>query len=167
MPGTKGKAIRENVELAFDVYCETGGDKSRTVEILKKKHGLSISRKTLYNWIKAKRFDERRIEVDAQRQANRKAVVTAWVSAVHGLLKVMAMYDKYIDSPEFFNAKGRPDNNAVYAYSGVLGQLRLYLRKLEYIKGDESEDESIRQIAKGITDNMADDIRNKILGVPA
>ncbi len=165
MAGTKGKATQKNIDTAFEVYRSTGGIKSATIKMLKKEHGLSITRDTLYTWIKENNFDERRKEIDAQRLADQVATVSAWARAVKGLLKVTKKYEAYMDSDAFFNAKGKPNDMAVFAYAAVTSQLRLFLRKLDYIKDDERAADDVKKIAKGITDSVADDIREKILGV--
>ena len=166
MAGTKGKATRENIELAFEVYRTMGGNKSATLRELKKEHDFVITRDTLYSLIKDYRFDQRRVEADAKSQADKEASLSAWARSVSGLLKIIGEYDRYMFSPGFYNDKGRPDNMAVFAYTSLLGQLRLYLRKLGYIKDDDNvTDEDVKRIARGITDGVADDIREKILGV--
>ena len=146
-----GKATRDNRDQAFIVYCEEGGNAERTRRRLRTEMGLSLTRKSLSDWIVKYKFKPRRIEVDAKRQADKDAVDTAWTKAVGGFLRIMNQYEKYMDSPEFINEKGKPDDNAVYAYANITGRLRLYLRKLDYIKEDEKmPDQDVKKKAAEI-----------------
>jgi hypothetical protein len=129
----KGKGIRRNVDLAFDVYCETGGDVAATIRELASRHGLTVSRPTFYDWAKAHSFDARRVGVDARRQADREALLTARARMVRGLLDRMEQYEAYMASQG-----GKPDHMAQFAYNGIVGQLRLLVRKFEYEDVEET-----------------------------
>ena len=145
-----GKATRENREKAFIIYCEEGGNAERTRARLKSEMELSLTRKSFDDWIKKYKFKDRRIEVDAKRQAESGAISTAWAKAVSGFLKVMKKYEKYMESEDFIR-KGKPDHMAVFAYASVTGQLRMYLRKLDYIKEDENvPDQDVKKKASEI-----------------
>lgn len=140
-----GKAIRENMEFSFKVYCEEGGNAESTRRRLEKEIGLKLTRKNFKKWIDDNNFDSRRIEIDALRQAGGKVIDTAWVRSVKGLLKLMDKYETYMHGDSFFSAKGKPDNMAVFAYAGIVGQLRLLLRKFDYIKETEKlPDENVK-----------------------
>ena len=146
-----GKATRENRDQAFIVYCEEGGNAERTRRRLRSEMGLSLTRKSLNDWIVKYKFKPRRIEVDAKRQADKDAVDTAWTNAVGGYLRLMRQYENYFESPEFLNEKGKPDDQAVYAYASITGHLRMYLRKLDYIKEDEKmPDQDVKKKAAEI-----------------
>lgn len=152
MGDKKGKAVRSNIENAFDVYCQEGGNAESARRRLEKEEGLKLTRKSFKKWMVDYNFESRRVEMDAKRQADKEATSTAWARSVKGLLNVMTGYENYMASDDFLNSKtGKPDDQSVYAYASVVGQLRLLLRKFDYLKEDESlPDENVKVKASEI-----------------
>lgn len=109
----KGKAVRENTELAFDVYCEQGGNVPRTLIELERR-GLHLARSTFYDWMKEYRFEERRIEVEEKRQRLGDGNLSHEEQLMLKLEAQVEQYEKY------FQTLQKPDNNATFAYTGLL-----------------------------------------------
>ena len=73
---TKGKsADLEARQLAFDCYCECGGNVEATLRKLKENE-YSLSKPSLYDWIDKFNFKERQAAADLKRQAARDASLT-------------------------------------------------------------------------------------------
>lgn len=114
---SRGKAIRENVELAFDIYCDQGGNKERTLVELEKR-GLSLTKKTLYRWIKRYRFEERRLEVDAERQRLQDSQMSFEEKMLKALTDQKEKYETYFTSSA---EPGKPpDTQAMHAYTNLV-----------------------------------------------
>jgi hypothetical protein len=113
----KGKSYKaENRELAFRVYCECGGNVEMCLRELRKQ-GLSLSKPTIYDWMKKYSFEERRAAVDAEKQ---KAADAAQMSfeeqMLADLIRQKEKYESYFGSL----GVGNIDNQAQFAYAGII-----------------------------------------------
>lgn len=123
------KAITVNVELAFDVFCAEGGNMQATLRALKKDHGLNLTRDTLRDWKDKYRFEERKTQTDAQRQADAEALRTAKAQILKGLLESKKRYEKYFGDREAESKK--PDHMAQFAYNGIISQVRMLIGRID------------------------------------
>ena len=110
----KGKSfIAENRELAFKRYCENGGNIEGTLRVLEK-DGLKLSKPTFYEWLKKYNFEERRLKVDIERQKARDSQISFEEKMLNDLVRQKDKYEKY------FDANDGLDNQATYAYTGII-----------------------------------------------
>jgi hypothetical protein len=124
----KGKSfITENRELAFKKYCECGGNVEMTIRALEKED-LKLSKKTFYEWMKKFNFEERRTKVDVERQIVTDSQISFEERMLSDLLKQKEKYEKY------FEGITGIDNQAQFAYAGIIGKLFDIKMKLNAFK---------------------------------
>ena len=154
----KGKSVfRESRELAFDAYCESGGNKAATLKKLEKE-GLKLSRPTLDDWIEKFHFVDRLKENDLARQ---KAVENQ-MSFEEKLMS------RLIDQLEAYNEwfKTKPDidnkyNQAVYAQANLIKVMIELSRRLKPTdKLPEGQPK-----AGGLSDETLARIKEEIYGI--
>lgn len=110
----KGKSyITENRELAFKRYCENGGNIEGTLRSLAK-DGLKLSKPTFYDWQKKYNFEERRTKVDMERQKARENQISFEDKILNDLVKQKEKYEEYFETNKLL------DNQATYAYTGII-----------------------------------------------
>lgn len=114
----KGKsADLELREKAFRIYRECGGNKEMTLRALDSE-GYSISKPTLYDWIKKYNFDERLTSADLKTQKANDAVLAMEQKILADLLKQKEKYER------FFDGLGAAiDNQALYAYNNLISTI--------------------------------------------
>lgn len=113
--GGKGKsADLELRELAFQIYRECGGNKELTIRKLEEE-GYTISKPTLYDWIKKFNFDERMTNADLKVQAAKDAGLSNEELILIDLNKQKGKYERY-----FERLGVRIDNQAQYAYNNLV-----------------------------------------------
>lgn len=111
----KGKSADiEAREAAFQCYRESGGNKELTLRKLTEK-GYSISKPTLYDWVKKFNFDSRLANADVKAQETKDAATTTEAQLLADLLKQKEKYEKH-----FENLGSGIDNQAQYAYQGLI-----------------------------------------------
>lgn len=110
----KGKSyITENRELAFKRYCENGGNIEGAIRALQK-DGLKLSKPTFYDWLKKYNFEERRTKVDMERQKARENQISFEDKMLNDLVRQKEKYEKYFEATDLL------DNQATYAYTGII-----------------------------------------------
>lgn len=121
----KGKSyIAENREIAFRVYCEEGGNVEATLRRLEKEHGLKLSKKTFYEWMKKFNFEERLKKVDAARQETRDSQLSFEEKMLNDLIVQKNKYEKY------FETISGIDNQSQYAYTNIIKTIMEARKKL-------------------------------------
>ncbi len=112
----KGKSfLAENRQMAFDVYCELGGNVEGARRELKRR-GLSLSRATFDEWKDKGDFKGRMLKLDAERQKAADDRRTLEQRMVQKLVVQIDKYEAYLEGL----APGTMDNQAVYAYTNLL-----------------------------------------------
>lgn len=115
----KGKSYKaENRDLAFRIYCECGGNVEMCLRELRKQ-GLSLSKPTIYEWIKKYNFEDRRTAVDAEKQKVSDIQMSFEDQMLSDLIKQKEKYEIYFDSL----GKNTIDNQAQFAYAGIIGKI--------------------------------------------
>ncbi|MEN6375338.1 MAG: hypothetical protein ABFD75_11250 [Smithella sp.] len=108
--------ITETRELAFRVWREQGQNIEQTIKVMKRDHGIPITKPTIYSWIEKFNWKERatRAEVEEQRVAD--AVVSDEGKILSDLGKQKEKYER------FFETLGDAgiDNQAIYAYTNLV-----------------------------------------------
>lgn len=132
MSGKKGKAVRKNLELAYDVYCAQGGNKSATLKVLKKDHGLKLSRPTFDAWIKDYRFEARLLKAEAERQRMADTQLSFEEQMLKALVERKAEYDTYFQSSKAVV----PETQMMYAYTNLVKTIIDIQTKLNAYKAD-------------------------------
>lgn len=112
---SRGKATRENVELAFDIYCAKGGNVAQTMVELERR-GLRLSRPTLDSWVGKYDFERRRIQVEEERQRLADTQKTFEAQVLDSLIKRKEQYETYFETSD----KPAPDSYAMTAYVALL-----------------------------------------------
>ncbi|MDA8155578.1 MAG: hypothetical protein M0Z52_03860 [Actinomycetota bacterium] len=110
----KGKAIRQNIEMAYGVYCLLGGNVAKTQKELEKR-GLKLSRPSLDKWIKDYRFEERMKQADAERQEAEDCQLSLEQKMMKKLLRQIERYEEYLDSLPI----NQMDHQATYALTNL------------------------------------------------
>jgi hypothetical protein len=113
---TKGQAIPENIQRAFDKYCACGGNKSQTLRELEAE-GHKIARQTLYRWIDAYRFDERMTDIDLRRQDIQAIARDARAEL---LLDVLTQKEAYERAFAALAPNAAPGAGVMFAYTGLI-----------------------------------------------
>ena len=111
----KGKsASLEARESAFQAYRECGGNVEATLRRLRE-IGYSLSKPTLYDWIRKFNFKERLARADLKAQEARDAALTTEEQLLSSLIQQKEKYEAY------FDGLGRAvDNQAQYAYTNLV-----------------------------------------------
>ncbi len=112
---TKSKDTPENIELAFEVFRASGGNKGRTIAELARR-GLRISRPTLDRWAKQHSFGDRLMTGDSSFSFEERM-----------MLKLVAQIENY---EKYFGTQKDLDHQAVHAYSNLLKTVIELFRKL-------------------------------------
>ncbi len=141
---TKGKAVRENIEMAYGVYCMMGGNVARTIKELEKR-GLKLSRPTMDRWIKDHRFAERMQNADAERQKADDSRLSFEQTMMSKLVRQIQRYEEYLEGTAAI------DNQAVYAYTNLLKTVVELSRKVK-VKEDKNP-EALKQAAEEILES--------------
>ncbi len=111
--GAKGKAVRENTRLAYDIYSEMGGNVAKTLRELGKR-GLKLSRPTLDEWIVKFNYKERLAKADKESREAQDCKLSLEQRVMKKLFKQIDKYEAYLD------ALDGVDNQAVFAYMHLL-----------------------------------------------
>ncbi len=130
---TKGKAVRDNLDLAYDIYCDKGGNVSQTIIELERR-GLRLSRPTMDKWITDYRFKERFQDANAERQRAADNQLTFEQRMMSKLVSQIEKYEKYLDETTGV------DNQATYAYTNLLKVVVELSRKIK-VKENRDPDE--------------------------
>ncbi len=143
----KGKAVRENIEMAYGIYCMMGANVARTIKELGKR-GLKLSRPTMDRWIKDYRFAERMEKADAERQKAEDCQLTFEQTMMQKLATQIERYEQYLEGL----TAGRMDNQAVYAYTNLLKTVVELGRKIRPAK-TEKDAEALKEQANEILES--------------
>jgi hypothetical protein len=107
---TKGIGTPEIREVAFRVYDLFGGRKiEKVLGRLKREHGIEISKKTLYEWKKEGRWEERMARSDEQ------GLLTFNEQMLKRVLRLIRKYDVH-----FAGGGSVKDSQAAYAYINLI-----------------------------------------------
>ncbi len=121
---TKGKAVRENIEMAYGIYRMMGGNVSKTLIELEKR-GLKLSRPSMDHWVKEYRFKERMTNADAEQQKAADCQLSFEQKMMQKLVAQVEKYETYLETTPGI------DNQATYAYTNLLKVVVELSRKLK------------------------------------
>jgi len=109
--------MAENRELAYRTWCECGQNCELTIRTLKDRHGLPISKPTLYEWIEKFNWKDRaaRAEAEVQRVQD-VAAIGSESRFIADLEKQKTKYDRFFESL----GDSGIDNQAMYAYNSLV-----------------------------------------------
>ena len=130
---TKGKAVRDNLDLAYDIYCDKGGNVSQTIIELERR-GLRLSRPTMDKWIADYRFKERFQDANAERQRAADNQLTFEQRMMSKLVSQIEKYEKYLEETTGV------DNQATYAYTNLLKVVVELSRKIKVKENRDPEE---------------------------
>ena len=105
----------ETREDAYRAWRECGQNIEQTLAALKKK-GYSISKPTLYDWIEKYGWKERAARAEAEEKKATDLSTNAESRALASLEKVQLRYETYFETL----GEGKVDNQAMYAYTGIV-----------------------------------------------
>lgn len=107
--------LTETVETAYRTWRECGQNVEMTLRQMEKK-GWKLSRPTIYEWADKYAWKDRAARAEAEEHKAADAVKNAEDNAVRSLEKVRERYERYFDAM----SEGTVDNQAMYAYTGVV-----------------------------------------------
>ncbi len=146
----------ETRELAYQTWRECGQNLSETHRKMNGELGYVISRQTLHEW--KTKYDWEGRAARAEAEEKHLAEATSDQSLLLTLLKQKKKYEEYFDSLEL----GKVDNQAVYGYNSILKMiLDIRSKSAKVIADDVAKDVK----RGGLSDEAAEEIRKKILGV--
>jgi len=109
--------MAENRELAYSTWCECGQNIELTIRTLKDKHGLPVSKPTIYDWIEKFNWKERSARAESEKQRIRDAAcISTEDRFIADLERHKRMYERFFDSL----GEGSIDNQAMYAYNNLV-----------------------------------------------
>jgi hypothetical protein len=138
----KGKAVRENIDLAFDVYCAMGGIVEKALVELERR-GLRLAKSTFYDWMEKYDFERRRVQLEMERQEIRDSQLSFEESMLRDLLKQKKKYEQYFEGIQGV------DNQASFAYANIIKTVIELSRKIKP-RGEEKDPEELRRMADEI-----------------
>jgi len=148
----------ETRELAYQTWRECGQNLSETHRKMNGELGYVISRQTLHEW--KTKYDWEGRAARAEAEEKHLADATSDEALLLVLLKQKKKYEEYFDSLE----PGKVDNQAVYGYNSILKMiLDIRSKSAKTIADDVAKDVK----RSGLSDEAAEEIRKKILGVAA
>jgi len=105
----------ETREDAYRTWRGCGQNIEQTLSALKRK-GYSISKPTLYDWIEKYGWKERAARAEAEERKATDLSTNAESRALASLEKVQLRYETYFETL----GEGKVDNQAMYAYTGIV-----------------------------------------------
>ena len=105
-------------ELAYTLWRDNGQNLAKVERLLKSEHRTPISRQTLAAWRDQYGWEERAADAEAREKVLKEA--TALEQLLSDLIKRKEQYDNYFKS---LPQTGKPDNQATYAYAGLLKRI--------------------------------------------
>jgi hypothetical protein len=109
--------LAENRELAYQVWRRCGQNVEMTLrELRKHPDGFPASKPTIYDWMEAGNWKERAARAEAEEHKATDATRNAEGRALASLEGVQIKYEEYFESL----GKGKVDNQAMFAYTGVV-----------------------------------------------
>ncbi|MHB8110878.1 MAG: hypothetical protein ACYDHW_12715, partial [Syntrophorhabdaceae bacterium] len=105
----------ETREDAYRTWRECGQNVEQTIAALKKK-GYFTSKPTLYDWIEKYGWKERAARAEVLERKTADVTMNAEARALASLEKVQARYETYFETL----GEGKVDNQAMYAYTGIV-----------------------------------------------
>jgi len=153
-----GRVPVETRKLAYQTWRECGQNLSETHRKMNGELGYVISRQTLHEW--KTKYDWEGRAARAEAEEKHLADATSDEALLLVLLKQKKKYEEYFDSLEL----GKVDNQAVYGYNSILKMiLDIRSKSAKTIADDVAKDVK----RSGLSDEAAEEIRKKILGVAA
>lgn len=104
-------------ELAYQLWRDNGRNLAKVERLLRVEHKTPVSRQTLTAWRDQHGWVERAAQVEAQAQLLKDAISIETLLA--DLINRKTQYDNYFKTL----AAGKVDNQATYAYAGLLKRL--------------------------------------------
>jgi len=108
--------IAENRELAYRTWRECGQNIELTLRTLKDRHGLPITKPTIYGWIEKYDWKGRAARAENEEIRATEAVVSDEARMVLDLEKQKTKYERYFDTL----AETATDTQAMYAYTNLV-----------------------------------------------
>jgi hypothetical protein len=109
--------LAENKELAYRLWRASNQNVEQTLrELRKHPEGFPLSKPTLYTWMDEGAWKERATRADAEEQKANDATASAEGRALLSLESVQQHYEEYFKTL----GKARVDNQAMFAYTGVI-----------------------------------------------
>lgn len=105
-------------ELAYTLWRDNGRNLAKVERLLRTEHKTPVSRPTLHAWKDEHGWEERAAQAEAQAKLLKDA--TNIETLLADLVSRKQGYDKYFETLPI-NAK--PDNQATYAYAGLLKRI--------------------------------------------
>lgn len=104
-------------EIAYELWRDNGRNLTRVERLLKSEHRTPVSRQTLTAWRDEYGWEERAAQAEAQEKLLKDA--TSIETLLADLITRKQGYDKYFDTLPV----GKVDNQATYAYAGLLKRI--------------------------------------------
>jgi len=108
--------LAENRELAYRTWRECGQNIELALRTLKEKHGLSITKPTIYGWIDKFNWKDRAARAETEERKANDVVVSDEARMVLDLEKQKGKYERYFDSL----GEAATDTQAMYAYTNLV-----------------------------------------------
>ena len=104
-------------EIAYELWRDNGRNLTKVERLLKSEHRTPVSRQTLTAWRDDYRWEERAAQAEAQEKLLKDA--TSIETLLADLINRKTQYDNYFETL----AAGKVDNQATYAYAGLLKRI--------------------------------------------
>ncbi len=108
--------LAQNRELSYRVWRECGQNIELTLRTLKEKHGLPVTKPTIYGWIEKYNWKDRAARAENEERKATDAVVSDEARMVLDLEKQKTKYERYFDSL----GEAATDTQAMYAYTNLV-----------------------------------------------
>lgn len=105
-------------ELAYTLWRDNGRNLVKVEKLLKTDHKTPVSRPTLTKWKDEMGWDDRAAQAEAQEKLLKDA--TKLETLLANLIARKQGYDKYFET---LGVGAKPDNQATYAYAGLLKRI--------------------------------------------
>lgn len=153
-------------ELAYSLWRDNDRNLAKVERILKTEHRTPVSRQTLTTWCKSHGWEDRAAQAEAQALLLKDA--TKMETLLADLIERKQGYDNYFKTQP---SNAKPDNQATYAYAGLLKRIaemqamqsavvgfdkpKFFLENLQWIIGwfKENDPQGLPVLARNL-DNM-------------
>jgi hypothetical protein len=146
----------ETLELAYKTFRECGQNLSETHRKMNGELGYVISRQSLHEWKTKYDWEGRAARAEAETQYLVEA--TTDKALLLPLIKNKKKYEDYFDSQPI----GSMDTQAIHGYNATIKMIMDIRSKSAKVVADDVAKEVKRS---GLSDEAAEEIRRKILGV--
>jgi len=147
--------IAENREMAFKVWRECGQNMEMTLRELRSKHELKISKPTLYAWRDKYDWAGRAARAEAEEQ-KADVELNFEEKMIADLITQKEKYEAY-----FVTIGNVPDNQATYAYTGIIKAI-IDVRKKLKVSDVVKKAENDKKMSK---DELLKLIREEVYGL--